>query len=197
MNFYITSDQHFLHDKISTYCSRPFTPDMDGSLQAICLMGKNYNHIVKEQDLVFHLGDIACGPTKTYENIGHILENLNGRKILIKGNHDRWPDDYYKQYFESVQDYLIFGKYFFCHYPCYTGFTEFPLPKKEKKLIKILKQTECTHVIHGHIHNKNPAVWGYDGYKRTNVSVDYNVNNYFPFRIYDPELIKILEDLYK
>jgi len=128
MNFYITSDQHFLHENIIKYTGRPFTIDIDGVIECISLIGKNYNSVVKDEDLVFHLGDIACGVGKTYRKVSHILENLRGRKVLIKGNHDKWDDEYFLEHFESVQKYLIFGDYFFCHYPCYNS-TEVQLGK--------------------------------------------------------------------
>lgn len=45
----------------------------------------NWNNIVKKDDIVFHLGDFAfCG----VENMKMILNQLNGKIILITGNHD-------------------------------------------------------------------------------------------------------------
>jgi calcineurin-like phosphoesterase family protein len=172
LNFYITSDQHFFHQNIIKYSKRPFTFDFNGVIEMITHIGNNYNSIIQDDDLVFHLGDLACGPIKTYKNLGYILENLKGRKILIKGNHDKWEDKYYLNYFESVQRYLIFDDYFFCHYPCYNK-PYVKLSKKESVLLKILLSTQCTKIIHGHIHNKDPKLWESDGYIRTNVSVDF------------------------
>jgi calcineurin-like phosphoesterase family protein len=46
---------------------------------------RNWNEVVKPEDTTYHLGDVAfCGIAK----LAAILEQLNGYKILIKGNHD-------------------------------------------------------------------------------------------------------------
>lgn len=197
MNFYVTSDQHFFHENIIKYQKRPFTNNFDGVIHNITTIGQNYNKIIKDEDLVFHLGDLACGKFKTFENVGHILKNLKGRKILIKGNHDKWPNEYYKKYFESVHEYLIFGNTFMCHYPCYEPSKIKYTIKIETQYRKILEKNNCSKVIHGHIHNSNPSLWDNDGYERTNVSVDYTPNNYYPIKIFDSNLVNILKDLYK
>ena len=45
----------------------------------------NWNALVKPEDTIFHLGDVAMG-NKSYLEI---IRELNGHKVLIKGNHDR------------------------------------------------------------------------------------------------------------
>ena len=52
----------------------------------------NWNDKVGENDIVYHLGDIALYFTKpqrnAYQAILEVLLQLHGHLILIKGNHD-------------------------------------------------------------------------------------------------------------
>ena len=46
---------------------------------------KRWNSIVKETDTVYHLGDVGFG---SLQKVKSLVERLNGRKILLRGNHD-------------------------------------------------------------------------------------------------------------
>lgn len=78
---WFTSDTHFGHSKIISYCARPFktSKDMDEVLIA------NWNERIQEQDEVFFLGDFALGGLDYQQQI---FDSLNGQKILIRGNYD-------------------------------------------------------------------------------------------------------------
>jgi calcineurin-like phosphoesterase family protein len=86
--FYFTSDTHFSHANIIIYCNRPFT-DIDQMNEA---MIKNWNDRVKPEDTVYHLGDFSMGKK---ENV-FLRRRLNGKIILIKGNHDK-KDELHKE----------------------------------------------------------------------------------------------------
>lgn len=76
-----TSDTHFWHRNIIDLCNRPFT-DLPEMHEAII---NNWNSCVKPQDEVFIIGDMFfCGAVK----IKAIMTRLNGKKHLIRGNHD-------------------------------------------------------------------------------------------------------------
>lgn len=79
MNYFFTSDQHFGHQNVITYCKRPYanTYDMDEDLIV------RYNATVGPHDICYHLGDFSLSPKSL-----SIVERLNGMKILIPGNHD-------------------------------------------------------------------------------------------------------------
>lgn len=89
MKVFIISDTHFGHKNIIRYCGRPFkdTEEMDRE------MIKNWNEVVSNQDLVIHLGDVALCSKERFKNI---MSQLNGRKMLIRGNHDNWSDEFYR-----------------------------------------------------------------------------------------------------
>jgi calcineurin-like phosphoesterase family protein len=65
------------------YCNRPFssTEEMNNTII------KNYNTVVKPKDEVYMLGDFAF--VKSVQEIETLLSQLNGKKYLIYGNHDR------------------------------------------------------------------------------------------------------------
>lgn len=79
---FFTSDTHFLHQKILSYCpNRKFDTVEEHDEHLI----KVWNQKVQPNDTILHLGDFAFGPIeRSYE----ILDRLNGKKVLITGNHD-------------------------------------------------------------------------------------------------------------
>ncbi|WP_294148656.1 metallophosphoesterase [uncultured Clostridium sp.] len=80
---FMVSDTHF-GDKgaIMRYEGRPFKSgrEMDETLIS------NWNETVGGADTVYHLGDVAWNMEK--EELKTLVGKLNGRKILIQGNHD-------------------------------------------------------------------------------------------------------------
>ena len=79
MTVWFTSDTHFGHAKIIDYCERPFD-DVEQMNEALI---QNWNTAVSASDTIYHLGDFALSGKPS-----GFLSRLNGRKILIRGNHD-------------------------------------------------------------------------------------------------------------
>ena len=111
--FYI-ADTHFGHANIMRYDNRPFFSDvglMDETLV------KNWNNVVTNEDTVYILGDFSW---HNEYNTLMILQKLKGRKILIKGNHDRISQEV-RKYFDKICDYLEVTdqgtKVILSHYP--------------------------------------------------------------------------------
>lgn len=94
---WITSDWHFGEERLDLLC-RPFETTEEHDETII----DKHNSVVDHDDVVLVLGDV------TNENSLKSLETvhrLNGRKILIRGNHDRKHDDVeLLRYFEFVVD---------------------------------------------------------------------------------------------
>lgn len=82
---FYTADTHFGHQLMlsETACNRPFrdTREMDEFLI------RAWNEAVGPDDLVYHLGDFAFG-LHDAGRVKSIFDRLQGRKILILGNHD-------------------------------------------------------------------------------------------------------------
>ncbi len=87
---YFISDTHFNHDNILKYCKRPFkdVKDMNDALI------KNWNSVVKDDDTIYHLGDLALGDKNDFVSIA---KKLNGNKYLIRGNHDNFKVSFYEE----------------------------------------------------------------------------------------------------
>lgn len=118
---WFTSDTHFSHDNIIKFCGRPYASvqEMDEDLI------RRWNERIREDDIVFHLGDFAWGGSAIWTSL---LNRLNGHKHLIIGNHDmKNLRSNYAQYFDEitfqkqirVEDRTIYLN----HYPflCYGG----------------------------------------------------------------------------
>lgn len=97
MNYYI-SDTHFGHSNCLHFDNRPFKDCVEQEAEMI----KRWNAVVKSDDTVYILGDF-CWVKNDWVRI---LKQLNGRKILIKGNHDNKLGDDIKKQFEAIYDYL-------------------------------------------------------------------------------------------
>ncbi|AXH72888.1 MAG: hypothetical protein [Caudoviricetes sp.] len=77
---YFTSDNHFNHENILKYCPERAVLWNNPNEMNEGLISR-WNNKVKQNDTVYHLGDICMGSPD-------ILNRLNGKIILIKGNHD-------------------------------------------------------------------------------------------------------------
>lgn len=80
---WITADLHFSHSNILKF--NPATRQYTDSTHMDEMMILDWNNNVQPQDTVFILGDVAfCNVQKATS----IVRRLNGRKILVEGNHD-------------------------------------------------------------------------------------------------------------
>ncbi len=106
-DIWFISDTHFGHSNMlnfKTYTGEPVrvfkdVEEMDET------MVQNWNRVVKPFDRVYHLGDVVI-------NKKHLplLNRLNGKKVLVKGNHDIYDLTIYQEYFEDIRAYKVFSK---------------------------------------------------------------------------------------
>lgn len=96
---FFTSDIHFGHKNILKYQpKRPWNTLEDMRERLI----QNWNDVVGINDEVYIVGDFAfLPPTKQIE----ILQRLNGKKYLIRGNHDEVENDELAAEFVWIKDY--------------------------------------------------------------------------------------------
>lgn len=107
MSRFVISDTHFGHENAwKTFKLedgsplRPFssTEEMDE------FMVEQWNKTVNPKDTVYHLGDVVIARRNL-----PIVKRLNGRKILVRGNHDIFKDrDYYEAGFEQIHGVRVF-----------------------------------------------------------------------------------------
>ena len=78
-----------------------------------------YKSTVTDGDLFIYMGDLIdgeCEPKK--KQLGEILDSLPGTKILVRGNNDLFPDEWYEQHgFKYVTPKFIYDNIIFSHMP--------------------------------------------------------------------------------
>lgn len=119
MKDFVTSDIHFGHANIMKFCpeSRAYNNDVTKMDEAIV---KNWNAMITPEDHTYILGDVAfCNAQKASE----FMRRLNGRKTLIRGNHDTKAlnSHEFQDCFIDIQDYYSITvdkvKVVMFHYP--------------------------------------------------------------------------------
>lgn len=87
-HFFI-SDLHLGHAKVIEYDNRPYNSveEMDEDLI------KRWNSVVKKDDIVWFLGDLALTTNKEY--LQDKISRLNGHKRMVMGNHDKRKARFY------------------------------------------------------------------------------------------------------
>jgi calcineurin-like phosphoesterase family protein len=73
---------------------------------------KVYNERVKPNDKIYFLGDVVINRKAL-----KILARLNGDKVLIRGNHDIFPDSEYREYFRELRAYHVMNGMILSHIP--------------------------------------------------------------------------------
>ena len=115
---FMTSDSHLGHYNICKYCHRPFQSrsDMDQTLI------KNWNAVVPEDGIVVHCGDFMLPHNEDIKEYNKYLNQLHGRVLLLRGNHDRASLDWVSDKLIAVRDQAMIVvdgvKIFAQHYPC-------------------------------------------------------------------------------
>lgn len=92
MQTHFTADPHLGHASIMKHCQRPWSTTEAMDKQLI----ENWNGLVDKKDTVYILGDFAWGNHK------HYINALNGKKILILGNHDKMDQGSLDQFTQVV-----------------------------------------------------------------------------------------------
>ena len=165
---YCTSDCHFNHKNILSYepQSRPFATIEEMNETII----SNWNSVVTAEDEVWVLGDFFMGQLTA---IDPILDRLNGKIHLVRGNHDQKNRiKIYEAHGIDIHDiaYIQYkGRYFvLCHFP-----------NENKEFIRMIIEDNSEVVwLYGHVHSKAPK-----GYVNGTYHVGVDTNNLTPISI--------------
>ena len=169
---YFTADLHFNHNNIIKHTGRPFQnfEEMDRALI------KNWNQKVRPRDEVYILGDVTMkGPDVAKA----AMTQLNGRKYLVRGNHDNFVDSkgFDPSIFEWVKDY---------HRMVYKGqrimLFHYPIEEWDQMLRGAIH-------LHGHQHNKpeynytnaKNGIWRFDVGVDANFLAPISIDDVFSF----------------
>jgi len=95
MSTFVLSDWHCGDPRLDIL-GRPFS----NTKQMVEVLIRNHNYLVKKDDTVIVAGDVCY--EKAPEFLKYVNE-FNGNKILIRGNHDRvFSDDDFLKYFQKI-----------------------------------------------------------------------------------------------
>ena len=119
------------------------------SVSNIRQLSDSYAKSIQVDDIFIYLGDL-CDPAVTDLNeLKHFVQNIPGRKILCKGNHDIETDSFYREIgFDDVCDVCVINQVAFSHFPL----------KVDPDMIN----------VHGHLHSE----------KRSDVDDANHINAY-------------------
>lgn len=161
---YFIADLHIGHQNVIRLNNRPFDC-LDDMHECIIT---NWNAVVRPTDEVYIVGDVAY---RSQIDIVKFLNNLNGIKYLIVGNHDRknLKNPEFRKCFKDICDMTTINlngvSIVLCHYPLgeWDGYYR------------------GAYHIHGHIHN-NTGIKVYKYLKEEDRALNAGVDiiNYTP-----------------
>jgi calcineurin-like phosphoesterase family protein len=172
-NIFLVSDTHFGHANILKFIredgSRVRTFDSVEQMDE-CMI-ERWNSVVRPQDKVYHLGDVAMSRTDIWK-----VGQCNGHKRLVRGNHDDHDMKWYTPYFENIYGSRKLAGLMLTHIPIHPD-----------SIGKSLAN------VHGHVHNNLSALKL--GPQYYNVSVE--VIDYTPVPIEEVlKNVKLRQEIY-
>lgn len=165
MDIWFTSDTHYGHTNILTYQNRPFTTIHQHDEALITY----HNELVKDRDIVYHLGDFCLGNP---QHASRVYKTLNGLQYhLIKGNHDRVKN--YGGLFTSIKDVLMLK----------LGPVRGARARQTNWIwLSHYAHARWPHAHHGAMHLFGHSHGGFQGLGRS-MDVGVDTNNYRPYHI--------------
>lgn len=104
---WVIADTHAYHDAIVKACGRP----LDHTERIF----RNLRTKLAKQDTLYHLGDVIF---YKYDRLKSLLDEVPGRKILVRGNHDVKSNHWYQNNgFHYVADAILLDDLYLTHIP--------------------------------------------------------------------------------
>ena len=120
VNIFFIGDNHFDDESIITFANRTFLNKEEMNQYML----NQWNEIIGADDIVYIVGDFVF--EKYSVKTADIISQLNGHKVLIRGNHDTLSDDeYFELGIEKIYDYPIIldNFYIISHEPMFMNDT--------------------------------------------------------------------------
>lgn len=155
MAIWVTSDLHLNHPDIIKSCRPQFSTTELHDEYVI----SRFNSVVGKDDLIYILGDVGFTP---YIELKDKIKKLNGRKILILGNHDILnPQQYASMGFIEVINHPVYysPNIILSHIP-----------------IQEALNNPWVYNIHGHIHQGTLNLKNY-------INVNIESSNFLPVNL--------------
>jgi calcineurin-like phosphoesterase family protein len=142
---FFTGCTHFSHANIIRFCSRPFVDAIEMDRVLI----EKWNTVVSDEDTVFHLGDFSFA---MFNKAQEVFNKLNGKKYMVKGNHDSSPKIMkmigFKECYPNLQIDIGGTKVNLNHHP----YREY-VNKYDLKFQPQMPVNDGNWLLHCHIHN--------------------------------------------
>lgn len=157
---WFTSDAHLDHKNIIKYCNRPFkdVEEMNSTLI------KNYNDLVKDEDTVFILGDLAMGKM----GLSYWLDTLKGHKYYIFGSHEKGINNIAIPKTRVTKQHIDGIIFFMVHNP------------NDSILGKEARGLTYEWMVHGHVHNSDLVKYPFFNEKEGRINVSVDVTDFKP-----------------
>jgi len=141
---WFTSDLHLNHYNILTLEKENLAKNGLSYIRTIeeynDMIINRINSCVKAEDTLYILGDVAFGGLDV---IRPLINRINGHKILVMGNHDRFQ--------KSQGQYLGFKETYDC--PIYLNGVRGKVILSHEPVMEAYNNPYVTLNIHGHLHN--------------------------------------------
>lgn len=115
-NIFLIADTHFGHKSVCKFLHpdgvnklRPWDNPQEMDEELV----KRWNEVVRPNDKVYHLGDVAIHHHRDLE----VLARCNGDKVLIRGNHDIFKLSHYAKYFRDIRGCHVMNNIILTHIP--------------------------------------------------------------------------------
>lgn len=185
---WFVSDLHFGHKNVISYCNRPFktVEEMNDFIVSY------WNKTIKKQDTIFVLGDFSLN--KKWSKL--LIPKLNGKKILVAGNHDACfvghkkhltrVQNYLEHGWEAVYPYNVFIKLKngldvqLCHLPYVPS-----NPDYDVRYLNLRPKRETEILLHGHMHGM---------FKKAEGQIDVGWDAHESHILSEDDIIKLIED---
>jgi hypothetical protein len=115
---FLVSDTHFGHMGVCRFTRNDGVTKLrpwDNADEMDEEMVKRWNETVRPNDKVYHLGDVVINRKAL-----KIMHRLNGDKVLIRGNHDIFRDEEYREHFRELRAYHVMNGMILSHIPIHT-----------------------------------------------------------------------------
>jgi calcineurin-like phosphoesterase family protein len=182
-NTWVVSDTHFGHDNIVGFCFRPEDHEQ--------VMIAEWRAHVPDHATVLHLGDLAYRGNAFFKHV--VSKELTGaRKLLILGNHDRNPYNFYRKAgFSPTRPFAVtYGKHprlFPGTLDTYTvSFSHYPWSDE----VEGRKMAPWDVRLHGHIHNNGYTRDAFVPFLKNHINLSVEQTKYRPVNL------KVLLDAY-
>ena len=176
---FFISDFHLFHKNVIKFDNRPFKdkngePDVRAMHRTII---DNWNSVVKDEDVVFYLGDLCFGRP---EWANEVIFALRGKIHFVMGNHDEYKEIKKYNRFEGIYDLVDLNilnspidknlHFILMHYPIFSW----------------NRQHHGTYHVHGHCHGNLHHGETKDYYVgRKVIDVGCNIIDYTPISYKD------------